>query len=55
MVPWSTFSPKALAGSPPPDASADASVPQEAIPLPRARPKIVAQRPVPKPPKPPEQ
>jgi D-alanyl-D-alanine carboxypeptidase len=45
-VPWSNLSPGALANSPPPDLRG--TEPSEPIPLPRARPKVVADKPHPK-------
>jgi D-alanyl-D-alanine carboxypeptidase len=51
MVPWTNLSPKPLAASPP----ADGAESHDPIPLPRARPRIVADRPAPKPAKPQEQ
>jgi D-alanyl-D-alanine carboxypeptidase len=45
LLPWSSFSPGALAANPPPDLDASSQPPHETIPLPRARPKILANRP----------
>jgi D-alanyl-D-alanine carboxypeptidase len=46
-VPWTAFSPAALSTSPPADANAGPGDSRSAVPLPRARPKIVSSKPPP--------
>jgi D-alanyl-D-alanine carboxypeptidase len=45
MVPWSSFSPSALAASPAADSGGASAAPHDSIPLPRARPKLLANQP----------